>query len=224
MKVMVISWLFLFFAMSLVSAVNIDFSISDEVYQNAEFNVEINNIDVPGVLDVKIYVMNESEKIVSEVYSDKWQSSNYYVKSAYPADKSFKLIVKSYSGPGKICVRIRQSGKSAVLGEVCKEIEIVKKDGRGNQIINNQIANVSIGKINISSGTKSSSEPIIWKVNVNASENAVVKYESAVDEGPIVLEPKESYQTSYFRTQNLLFYGFVVMCVLIIILLALRRL
>jgi len=224
MKAMDISWrylylvlLFLFlFCLNFVSAININFDFPEKIYQNTEFNVEINDVDVAGTYDVKVYILNENEKIVSRIYAEKWQSSMYYFNSAYPSQNSFNLIVENYTGSGKLCVKLRPSGKSSGLEEVCKDITVLMKyeekiSVEGDELLNNEMSE---------NMTMKSNNKVIESVQLNG--NAVMEYEVEESDKPIILENKPAHTTSYFGTRLILIYGFVVLCVIIIILLALR--
>jgi len=211
MKVMVIRLGFLFllmfsllFALNFASAININFDFPEKVYQNTEFNVEIKDVDVSGILDVKIYVVDGTGKIASDIYASKWQSSNYYVKSAYPSQTVYRLIVGDYTGSGQICVKLRQAGKSSAIGEVCRGIEIMTKE---ESLIHQKEESIVINN------NETASSDIIE--NVPASD----VYE---EDKPIILENTKKYSTSYYSNRVLLIYGFVVLCVIIIILLSLR--
>ena len=218
MKVMDIrlcfSFLLVLFCLNAVSAININFEFPEEVYQNKEFNVNVLDIDVYGTFDVKIYITNGSGKIISDIYSEKWQSSNYYIKSAYPSQNSFRLIVTDDNGSGQICVKLRQSGKSSAIGEVCRSIEILKKEESLGSDYNEEDKKVESNLIN-------NDEEIVKNNITNIVDNKIesINY----DDKPIVLENKKSYYTSYFDNRLLLIYGFAVLCVIIIILLAIKR-
>ena len=179
-------------------------------------------MDVTGILDVKIYVNSLADKIVSDIYNNKWQSSNYYVKSSYPSQNSFRLIVENYTGFGQICVKLRQSGKSSAIGEVCREIEILTKEEslvpqREEESVDSRV--IEENNKNNESGSEIIIDNKIEEV-VQLSNNAGVNY---LNDKPIVLENKPIHTTSYYSDRVLLIYGFVVLCVIIIILLALRR-
>ena len=205
--------LFLFFScLNFVSAININFDFPDKVYQNTEFNVNIIDVDVAGTFDVKISLLNENEKIVSRIYAEKWQSSMYYFNSAYPSQNSFKLIVENYTGSGKLCVKLRPSGKSSGLEEVCKEITVLMKyeekiSVKSDELLDNEMSE---------NMTMKSDNKVIERVQLNGG--AVMEY----NDDPIILENKPAHTTSYFGTRIILIYGFVVLCVIIIILLSLR--
>jgi hypothetical protein len=128
MKFMVIS-IILFILIYSSDAFDFSFELPASIKLNEEFSVSI-NLETSEVFDVKIIVHNSSDdkitsnEVISRIYKDgKWNSAWKYLSSAFPKEKSFRIIIFTNPGVRKICVRLRKVGQSQFF-EKCQEIRI----------------------------------------------------------------------------------------------------
>jgi len=122
MTVMVISFIFGF---SIVSALEFSFSSPGSVEVEEEFEVTI-DYETEDLYDVKIFVYeDEISNIVSKVYHDEeWKNPFYYLQDVFPAEKTFKIKVIDFIGDTEICVRLREANETSGYDQSCTAIEI----------------------------------------------------------------------------------------------------
>ena len=110
------------FLSPLVSSNNVSLSSPSEVVTNEQFDVSL-NINTQENYDVKIYVEDKnSGKTISQILNvDKWQSSYYYLKDAYPQNSVFSVKIIE-AGKWEICLRLRNKTISSPL---CNQIEVL---------------------------------------------------------------------------------------------------
>lgn len=132
MKVMAISFFLILFLISLSSA--IDFTLESPAIADKEEEFEVKIISQEYLPhDVKIFVYKDTKEF-SEILVDKeWKSTRYYIISSFPEQKEYKLI-SHYAGKTKLCARLRETGKSSFL-EVCKDIEIKENSSPNSNTI-----------------------------------------------------------------------------------------
>lgn len=110
--------------------------------ENITFSLEI--IDFPeGIYDVKIDLFGE-EKRISQIWDEKWKSTNYYVLCAIKPNeqKDFFIRVLEHIGEANIIVKIRDSQKKIFVFEnysinITEIVEEIPKESEDeNQKIN----------------------------------------------------------------------------------------
>ncbi|MEK6825179.1 MAG: hypothetical protein AABY00_00155 [Nanoarchaeota archaeon] len=74
------------------------------------FTVKI-SADTVEKHDVKIYIRNDSDAILSEIQDGNWKNGRYYVNDAYPEKKEYILRAISFATPVHLCVKLRLSEK-----------------------------------------------------------------------------------------------------------------
>jgi hypothetical protein len=127
----IISFTIILTVISLLPAVSAEVNLSSqsEVKLNEEFSVRISS-DLSGVYDVKIYIRNESEAILSEIFDGDWKNSRFYINEAFPAKNTFSLRAFSYSSESHLCGKLRLSEKRKTKSptpESCIKISIEEK-------------------------------------------------------------------------------------------------
>lgn len=117
----------LFLALPMYSSLSVSLSSPSEVKFNEPFSVTI-SADTPDTYDVKIYVKNSSDAVLSDIQNDSWKSSVYYVNNAFPSKTSFSLKVDRFSESAEICIKLRLSEKrsSPPTPEKCNSIKIIQ--------------------------------------------------------------------------------------------------
>jgi hypothetical protein len=109
-----------------------------DIVNGKEFEIIVNVENLENkYYDIKLSIENDS-KVLSEIYdseeTDKWKSSNYYLKKAISREDSVKIKLRikdnyrSFSGDAKIIAKIRQNGKNSILDEIEEDIEIIEKE------------------------------------------------------------------------------------------------
>lgn len=183
--------------------------------------------------DVKVFVHNSQDakidrsEYISEIYNDGWQDSYLYIKESFPSQTEYK--VKVFKGPGEreICARLRKSGTSAFSTQ-CEEIRVLGEEKEVSEKEEEE--------------KEKEDEPekrVIKKVS-NSSPQESIKEGSSVELAPIAQQKTEKLtlnskplnkeklkkviKTPEYQKRNFLIYGFVGFCIIIIILLSLRKL
>ncbi len=216
MTVTVIS--FLIFLSSFVSSAPFTFDSPDKVSQNSEFATDI-TANSSETYDVKITVTKES-KIISEIYYSGWKNPYYYLRSAYPSQTSFKVRVINSSGEAELCVRLRKSGKSS-YSESCKSILIKKQgvEGKTEGKTQEKIIETTNNE-KIPDKSKSLSSPIISQVTPQKQEKIVLNQLSPSSKS----NPVQIFNTKEGNIRTYSLYFFLFLCIIIIILLSLKKL
>jgi len=113
---------------SLCSSLSVSLSSPSEVEFNNPFSVEV-SADTSDIYDVKIYVKNSSDSILSDTEGESWKSSIYYVNDAFPSKTEFNIRVEKFSEDAQICVKLRLSSKrssSSPTPERCNPLAIIE--------------------------------------------------------------------------------------------------
>ncbi|MBU0907504.1 MAG: hypothetical protein KKD18_02125 [Nanoarchaeota archaeon] len=223
---------------SSATALNIELDSPDEAELNEEFTIAI-SADSEEEYDVKIFVHNAGEgdieraNYVSEIYSpedDSWEDSWYYLKSTFPNEEDYKIKVIEGEGDMDVCVRLRKSSnKNSNFEQKCAPIEILapskKEDNAPEEVEQNDITEEeSIDEEAIT--LESPSDKPAQKQTPEAKQLSLKPQEK------IVLNKKISEEiqldrkivTSQGSKRSIIIYSFTGFCIIVIILLALRRL
>jgi len=190
-----------------------DFSFPDEIRVNQDFNVRIHS-NIEKKCDIKITV-EENKEILSEIFfEDKWRSSFYYLKKAYPEKEIFKIRLKNYTKSGELCVKIRETEKQKIIFEKCKKINIVENK-----------MNVTKNK----SDKKEKEQLKKTKDEINLDKDEAIKEEQTIEfiEKRTILNPKK-VEKNYIKTKaglirEIIFFGFLFILVIIITLVILKK-
>lgn len=210
-----------------VSALEISLDSPEEAELNSAFTVSI-SADSAEVYDVKVFVHNsEDDKIdrneyISEIYYGGWQDSYLYIKGSFPEKTDYKIRVLESPGEREICARLRKTGTTAFSTQ-CNIINIIGSENSEEDKVIEKASN----KENQEKVT--TSEEIIPISKTPNQETQNLSYKS---EEKILLNSKLSKETGFKNSvttpesgkRKILIYGFTGFCVLIIILLALRKL
>lgn len=204
----------LFFTKGVV-ALDLSFDAPSSVELNEEFDVEIDT-DSPDEFDVKIFVHSSDEQSIarnqylSEIYDgEKWEDSWYYLKEAYPDEDTFQVRVIDESGDYTICVRLRSSS-DAVTTE-CEDIEVGKdsdEEDEEEKELNGQIE-----------------KEIEFIAQETVPEEKVEKTEEKIVlNNPSTNKVEEKIQTRSLTKRLWIVYTFSFFLLIIIVLLAARKL
>lgn len=126
MKHTVTKFIFVVFTLlllvNLANALEFSFNSASSVKLNEEFKVKV-FASTSEVFDVKIYVKDSNDKVISEIYDQSWKSSFYFVKESFPSRTEYSVRVTKAYGSFDICVKLRKSGKTTT-DEICSKIEV----------------------------------------------------------------------------------------------------
>lgn len=202
-----------------------------EVDENQEFEVSV-IASTAETYDVKIFVHNggfSRGNLVSQVYSDgQWKSSWYYLNGVFPQNYIFRKKVSNYSGETQICAQLRKTGETAMDGRICNTITVNGDNGSSNSpSTNNQnqdsdedeeeeeddndlAANQNTVVGNNTLLAKENNQPINQKIVLNSrTQNN---------------EPDKREVTKYSMIRTGVIYSFVGLCVILVVLLAWKKL
>ena len=224
MRFMAISLLSLFL-FPLISALELQLSAPDSVDMNEEFKASI-SADSEEIHDVKIFVEDADSKTISQIYnSNDWQSSYYYVKEAFPAQLEFNLKITK-AGNWDICARLRKGSQASA--PVCKPIvanqveEEPEEEQEEKQETKNSKDEEEDEKEDVKVKPLKEEKIAPQQVQLNSTPELVQE--------KIVLKAKPSqkisqvYETKQQSFRNWILYGFIALCIAIIVLLSFKRL
>ena len=202
-----------------VSAIDFTITYPETVGQNTEFTFSISS-EESGTYDVKAFVHDDIKSSSEIYYNEEWKSPYYYLTSAFPEQESFKLI-SHYSGDTQICVRLRETGKS-VFSQVCEDITIEPE------------SNTNTEEEEESEEPEDEEEPEEEEQpqNNHALIPKTDNQEKEETEEPIILSSKSNpedssdriFLTKQEKTRIYAIIAFTFFCIILIILLALRKL
>ncbi len=121
---MAISILLLLFTPEVSAAITLQ-APSSAVLQET-FTVTISS-DTMERSDVKIYIRNDSDAVLSEIQDGDWKNGRYYVNDAYPQTTAFVLRATTFSDSAHLCAKLRLSEKRKTkppTPESCTSINI----------------------------------------------------------------------------------------------------
>ncbi|GEM_PF-6328262 len=203
------------------SAIEFSFNSPEKIKVDEEFEITI-NLDDKETYDVKAFVHDDNREY-SEIFSEgSWENPYFYLKGVFPGQKTFKLIAHK-ALETKVCVKLRKSSSKAPAGEVCNNIIVEDNPGNSAQNNNQQTQNNQSMQVR-------SNEPKNQAEGENQIEQVQDNLNKAPEKDKIVLEydegenEKEDFMTKQEKVRLGVLYSFAGVAVLIIILLALKKL
>ena len=112
-----------------VFALDFELNSPERVDVNESFSVTI-NAQTSEIYDVKVFVEDSDEKLISEIYNDGWKNPRYYILSAFPEQSKFDIRILS-AEDYSICARLRKTEKTN-FDEQCNNITV-------NSVVNNEV-------------------------------------------------------------------------------------
>ena len=211
-----------------VSGLEFTFDSPEEAGVDEEFNVVINADPAGEIYDVKVFVYQETKSnIISEVFFDgEWKNPWFYLQGVFPVTNVYNNKVLENVGETEICVRLRKAGAGG-FDEVCKDIN-VNSGGENNAQINNSNSDSEEeeDEFNSNENKPASSQDGVGIIltshnvidNVDQEKKKIVL--GFVEEEKV----EEKIITKQEKVRRGVVYSFVGFLVLLIVLLALRRL
>jgi hypothetical protein len=221
-------------AISPVQAIDFTITSPNNIDLNQEFTITLSSSETE-IHDVKIFVYKDTvSNIISEIKSgSEWKNPYYYLKEAFPTNKEFTIKVIEEPGERELCARLRLTGKSS-YDQQCQAITIssqsIPLDDNNHQPDPDKDNLEEPGPIKSAPPT-TSPQPVTAKL-INQPESSNTGQDLQPNNDPIVLNSPiiqadqipQTYTTSEGKKQIYILYGFTILCVIIIILLALRKL
>jgi hypothetical protein len=212
----------------------------EEVKINEEFEVRI-DADSSEVFDVKIFVHNSEGGIVtrdeytSEIYNDGWKDPWYYLLEAFPSKKQYTIIVPNKIAYQDICVKLRKTEEPDTIFKTCNEIRVVGLGGNVEKKTSEKVIEPD------SEVLQQETQEMIDKKDEPSQENVILEKivlnppqpDSPVDPNkeieanePIINDQPKIIEntTKSGKIRTWITYSFIGFAVIIIILLALRKL
>jgi len=202
-----------------VSGLDFSFSYPEEVQAGEEFEVII-ELDTSDEHDVKIYV-HEAKKGVSEIFDgSEWKNPFYYLQRYFPNVKTY-YVRTNYTGESEICVQLRNS-ETEKVEKKCSPI--VSQNLEEEQLVlpeedeDPKLTEIESSELN-EDNTLNNSDLKSGGGNVNQFNKIVLNSPTKTNnvEEKIFVSKEEKIRLGVI-------YGFVIICVVIIILLSLKKL
>ncbi len=234
------------FLINCIDAKNISFSYPNEIFYGETFSVEVNLIDFPDDdYDVKIEAIANDLRLVRifDVSKSKYVSTYYYIFDAIKKlERSARFtlnVTEDYQGPANLIVKVRDSSGKAdsfpnYIVDVKKRTNI-KIEQNQEEMGENYSVKISEEENNqkdkIDEVNKSESDLIdnIDTKNINVEKTIE---NLSTNEKIIYLEPKSIkkpenkeiiFQSDNEKIKKYAIYGFVIFCILVIILVILEN-
>ena len=212
---------FIILLIPISSAVEFSLISPKEINLDEEFSVTI-DFQSEEAYDLKIYV-HDDVQAYSEIYNgNEWKSTHYYLLRVLPAQKEFKLI-SHYAGETKICAKIRKPN-STPSPEKCNNIKVIQSESRqeteGEKEMHEEPENIP--EETPQEQPKQSLPPPTQKEEEKPFEQERIILNAPAP--PVTEEAPKIYRTKQEKMRLGIIYGFSIFTVIIIILLALKKL
>jgi len=217
---MVSSFIMIVMVTNLSSAIDFSFNYPKTIQKDKGFNLEI-QADTNENYDIKVYVYDDIKQY-SEILSEEgWKSTHFYLISVFPEKTEFKLKAY-YIGETEICVQMRKSGETNFY-KTCNSI--IVEDVNSQEDNQDNLGDNSTENQQNENEQGSTSEQ---KNNEELSQEQTFQYSSKkITLNSPKLNSDEATSKFISGTANLhlwIVYSFTALCVLIIMLLSLRKL
>ena len=217
---------------NLSSAITFSFDYPKIIQKNQEFSIKLNS-EVNENYDVKAYVYHDTKEY-SEILSDgKWGSAHFYLISAFPETNEFTLK-SHYLGETDICVQMRKSGTKK-SDRICNPITVEENSSQNNEDNNSESDDTKDNQTeNIVQdyNSKNKDKKVILNYENKNTQKKVVNLSSKSKEKIILNSPntnssksaQQEFTSKKYAFRIWIVYSFTGLCVMIIILLSLRKL
>ena len=214
------------------SSAELSFTSPEQAEINEEFTISI-SADYSDISDVKAFIhtsedakINSNEIISLIYYENQWRNPLYYLNSTFPEIKDYKIKATKSQGNWQICIRLRKITSTSYKQE-CKPIKVIEQAYTPS--------NSSLGSSNTTQKSKSTQTKNITAETISeeteeqevipAQANSIPKDNP---QEPIILNQQKteskSFTTSLGKKEFYIFGSFIVLCIIIIILFALKKL
>ena len=201
-----------------ISFAELTINYPEEVKIEEEFLVSIDS-DISETQDVKIFVHNsEDQKVerseyISEIFEENWKDPWFYLTSAFPEKKEFKIKVLDSPGERIICAKLRKA-ETKSIAEKCATIKVIgeaekeEPEEEEDEEENNEIVTEKI---------EFPIEEVSQIVQNEYKQQEKIVLSSPKKEQTIIVTKQEKRRTG-------IIYTFIGLCVLITILAVMKKL
>lgn len=206
-------------ATNFASAIDFDFSYPSEIYIDEAFTIKI-SIETNESYDVKAYVGDDKKEYSEIYYEGNWESPYYYLSSAIPSQTEFDLISHK-KGNTEICVKLRKTGQSN-FDKLCDNIEVIEQTSSSEKT---QTESNDVEKLEEENEKTDNDED--FQKEIQVTETTIYSEETKPEQNPIVLTSKsreDVFSSKDEIIRNYALFSFTFLCIIIIILLSLRKL
>ena len=226
----------------IASAIEFSLISPQDVTEDEEFDVSI-IAQTAETYDVKIFVTNtvgqyKRGNIVSDIYYDgQWKDPWFYLDSVFPQQYLFKNRVINFSGESEICAQLKLDASKSYDGRMCNSINVISS---GNQNNGNNPQNNEETPEEEEDSENDSGNDLTDNVSSQTSQNSLVNTSignsvALTDDGQkpkkIILgssskseDKSDVERTKSYDTRTGVIYFFIGLCVLLVVLMALRKL
>ncbi len=120
-KINLVISIFIFLIYS-VNALEFSFDGPSSVKIKEEFVVKI-YASTSEIYDIKVYVKDKNNDVLSEIYDGNWKSAFYFVKESFPSKTEYNARVTKISNSYELCVKLRKTGKTTT-NEKCSSLDV----------------------------------------------------------------------------------------------------
>ena len=120
-KINLVISLFIFLICS-VNALEFSFDGPSSVKLKEEFVVKI-YASTSEIYDIKVYVKDKNNDVLSEINDGNWKSAFYFVKESFPSKTEYNARVTKISNSYDLCVKLRKTGK-ITTNEKCSSLNV----------------------------------------------------------------------------------------------------
>lgn len=215
--------------MQSASAVEFGVDFKSPASLNESISVSI-SLTTSEVYDVKIFVEDSADKIISEIDYNGWKNPYYYLKAVFPAQTSFTIRITEYSANANLCARLRKTNSTS-YSEVCKPIQIVSQQSSSSNeeepAPKQEQPKNTTRTITITSSAVSDFVPLSPSESQPSQQTQQEKEISSDSGNKVILNPQSEpaeYTTSQGNLRLIIVYTFLAFCIVLLILLMLRKL
>ncbi len=206
----------------LISALSISISYPDSIKSGERFDVEV-MADSDELYDVKVFVHNSDDnsisrgEYVSEIYKDGWRDSWNYLRASYPSQKIYSVKVIDSYGKLNLCARLRKTD-TQTTSITCEEIYVEKTVQKESESTTSDWME-NLEEIEIFSESRIDTDQLGKLQNLNSGPQERIILNS-LDKNST---QKEAIISKKEKSRNLILYSFSFILLVIVVLLALKK-
>lgn len=208
-----------------VSALDFSVTAPDEASIDEEFTVTV-AADTTEIYDVKVFAYSGSKSdYISQIWRDNaWKSPHFYLAGVFPGQTQFEVKITQGGSGAELCARMRKDGQST-YSEQCKALTITGAPASGTEEDEDEDADeendASENDETEDADSLDDPTPAPAVAITTLSADAPTKL---VLNAPTAEINKREEVTVTYKTRVGVIYAFIVFCVILVILLALRKL
>jgi preprotein translocase subunit SecF len=205
------------FLISDVFALDVDFSCPNEVEISKEFECMIKISDTENNYDLKIDILENSERIAKIWNEESWSSTYYFIKDFISPDeeKQVKLKIEKDFEKAQGTLRLRKTGSSSFSYEEEFEIDLKEREENNGGEDNEEDKNIEESNKN---NEEEDSD------DVASEDNKASQTKNIINLNPQNISNQEViYESKNEKIKKYAIYAFSLFLILIIIFLLIRK-